>query len=341
MDWAAAANGFRAYLSVEKSYSPRTVDTYLREVEAFRQSVAASSKKPLALNRLDTIAVRHHLAELFGHNQAATIGKKLSSLRTFFRWLNRKGVIEGNPAAPVRGPKKKRALPRALDVDDAFRLVEAPATVERPLMRKLSGDEAARAASFRLRDQALFEVLYGAGLRVSEACGLDVGDLDKDRYGTLTVTVRRGKGGKTRIVPLGDAAGRALAAWQATRAAFTRGPALFVGSTGGRLTTRSAQRLTRAWSDAAGVTSRPTPHALRHSFATHLLDGKVDLRSIQELLGHASLSSTQIYTKVSLDHLMTVYDAAHPRARPEGRASSRTENGPAAGDDSIDEDHDS
>jgi integrase/recombinase XerC len=321
MDWSEAVDGFRAYLTVERSYSPKTVETYLRDLEAFRASVTARNpKKPLPLARLDAIAVRHHLAELFGVNEPATIGKKLSALRTFFRWLTRQGVMDGNPAAAVRGPKKKQSLPRALDVDDAFRIVEAPATAARPTMRKLSESEATRAAGFRLRDAALFEVLYGGGLRVSEACGLDVGDLDQDRYGSLTVTVRRGKGGKTRIVPLGDAAARALAAWQAVRVSYAaRGSAaLFVGSTGGRLTTRSAQRLCQAWSVAAGVTARPTPHALRHSFATHLLDGKVDLRSIQELLGHASLSSTQIYTKVSLDHLMTVYDSAHPRAKHTG-----------------------
>jgi integrase/recombinase XerC len=319
VDWPAALDGFRAYLTVERSYSPRTVETYLRDVTAFRASVAGPDvKKPLPLARLDAVAVRHHLADLFGANEPATIGKKLSALRTFFRWLHRQGVIEGNPAAAIRGPKKKQSLPRALDVDDAFRIVEAPVTAARATMRKLSDSESARAADFRLRDAALFEVLYGGGLRVSEACNLDIGDLDQDRYGSLTVTVRRGKGGKTRMVPLGDAAARALAAWQAVRPHHTRSAALFVGSTGGRLTTRSAQRLCQAWSIAAGVTARPTPHALRHSFATHLLDGKVDLRSIQELLGHASLSSTQIYTKVSLDHLMTVYDAAHPRAKSSG-----------------------
>jgi integrase/recombinase XerC len=325
MDWPEAVDGFRTYLAVERGYSPRTVETYLRDVEAFRQSVAGPDvKRPLALRRIDAVAVRHHLAELVGANEPATIGKKLSALRTFFRWLERRGVLEGNPAAAIRGPKKKQSLPRALDVDDTFRLVEAPTTAARPPARRLSEAEAARAAAFRLRDQALFEVLYGGGLRVSEACGLDVGDLDRDRYGSLTVTVRRGKGGKTRIVPLGDAAARALAAWQAVRGSYGRGAALFVGSTGGRLTTRSAQRLCQAWSTAAGVSARPTPHVLRHSFATHLLDGKVDLRSIQELLGHASLSSTQIYTKVSLDHLLTVYDGAHPRARVGGAASTST-----------------
>ena len=320
MDWPAAAEGFRQYLAVERGYSPRTVESYLREVEAFRIGPGANDRngKAVRLDRIDSIAVRRHLAALFDVNDAVTIARKLSALRSFFRWLERMGVVAGNPAAALRGPKKKKALPRALDAEDAGVLVEAPATRPRPAARRLALSEQERARHFRLRDAALLEVLYGGGLRVSEACGLDVGDLDRDRYGILTVLVRRGKGGKSRVVPLNDRARDALTAWLAERGSLTRGPALFVGSTGGRLTPRSVQRLTRAWATAAGVPGAVTPHALRHSYATHLLDGGVDLRSIQELLGHASLSSTQIYTKVSLDHLQTVYDAAHPRAKQSG-----------------------
>ncbi len=320
MDWAAATDGFRAYLAVERAYSPKTVESYLRELAAFQSGLEARRGKPLALARVDSIEVRRHLATLFDVNDAATIARKLSALRAFFRWLHRKGVIAGNPAAALRGPKKKRGLPRALDADEVTSLVEAPHRIKIPTMRRLSPGEAARAVVLRLRDQALFEVLYGAGLRVSEACALDLGDLDHDRYRSWTVTVRRGKGGKTRIVPLHDTAARALAVWQEARAGLGRGggAAVFVNADGERLTTRSVQRLTRRWSIASGVAAHATPHTLRHSFATHLLDEQVDLRSIQELLGHASLSSTQIYTKVSLDHLMAVYDAAHPRAKPSG-----------------------
>ncbi len=309
MDWDAASAGFRAYLAVERGYSPRTVESYLREVEAFRRGTTR------AIARLDAIEVRRHLAKLFDTNDAVTIARKLSALRGFFGWLYKQGVIAGNPAAAIRGPKKKKALPKALDVDDATRLVEMPAAVRRPTARRLAASEAARAELLRLRDAAIFELLYGGGLRVSEACNLDVGDLDRARYGTLTVLVRHGKGNKSRVVPLPEATGRALAAWLEVRPGLARGPALFVGKSGERITPRSVQRLTKAWATAAGLSSRPTPHALRHSYATHLLDGGVDLRAIQELLGHASLSSTQIYTKVSLDHLMSVYDAAHPRAK--------------------------
>jgi integrase/recombinase XerC len=161
----------------------------------------------------------------------------------------------------------------------------------------------------RLRDAALLELLYGTGLRVSEACALDVGDIDRARYGVPMVLVRHGKGDKARQVPLGGAADRALAAYlPARRELGATSDALFVNYEGERLTPRSVQRMTRKW----GPT---TPHGLRHSFATHLLDEGVDLRAIQDLLGHASLASTQIYTKVSLDHLMRVYDQAHPRAK--------------------------
>jgi integrase/recombinase XerC len=315
MDWDAALAGFRDWLAVERAYSPRTVEQYLRDVGAFRAQLADGARRERRPDRLDATDVRRHLATLFGANQAATIGKKLSSIRAFFRFLARRGVIDGNPARAIRGPKKRRGLPRALDVDDAFRLVEAPTTVGRTSHRRLGVAEEARHAALRLRDRALFEVLYGGGLRVSEVVGLDLGDLDADRYGTLLATIRRGKGGKSRAVPLGVPAAEALDAWLAARAGLARDPAaLFVNKHGERLTARSVQREVQRWRVAAGVAAPATPHALRHSFATHLLDGGVDLRSIQELLGHASLSSTQIYTKVSLDHLTAVYDAAHPRA---------------------------
>lgn len=231
----------------------------------------------------------------------------------------RRGVIAANPAAAIRGPKKPRALPRALDVDDAFRLVEAPSTTGRTAHRRLSQAEAARHDLLRERDRALLELVYSTGLRVSEACALELADIERDRYGVPMVIVRRGKGGKGRQVPLGGAADRALAAYlPARRALGAADGALFVNARGARLTTRSVQRMVKRWTIAAGVHADATPHGLRHSFATHLLDEGVDLRSIQELLGHASLASTQIYTKVSLDHLMKVYDQAHPRAKRSG-----------------------
>jgi integrase/recombinase XerC len=260
--------------------------------------------------------VRSQLATLFGANGPATIARKLSSVRAFCRFLVMRGALEGNPAAAIKGPKKKRGLPRALDVDAAFKLVEAPTATGRTAHRTLSPAEQSRHDLLRLRDAALLELLYSTGLRVSEACGLDVTDVDRDRYGTPMVLVRRGKGGKSRQVPLGGAADRALVAYlPARRELGATDQAMFLNAAGSRLTPRSVQRMVKRWTIAGGVHDIATPHGLRHSFATHLLDEGVDLRTIQDLLGHASLASTQIYTKVSLDHLMKVYDAAHPRAK--------------------------
>ena len=306
MDWDGALAAFATYLNVERNYSPRTVEVYTRDVGALREHLREKRGKDAPLGRLSAIEIRSQLAALFGHNGAATINRKLSSVRAFCRFLVKRGVLEGNPAAGVRGPKRRRGLPRALDVDDAFRLVEAP--LEAPA-------KSARQEWLRLRDAALLELLYGTGLRVSEACALDVDDIDRSRFGGVAlVLVRHGKGDKARQVPLGGAADRALAAYLPARQALgasSAQPALFVNYEGERLTARSVQRMTRRW----GPT---TPHGLRHSFATHLLDEGVDLRAIQDLLGHASLASTQIYTKVSLDHLMKVYDQAHPRAKTKG-----------------------
>ncbi len=316
MDWDVALTAFASYLAVERNYSPRTIEVYTRDVAALRAHLREKRGKDAPLGRLSAIDVRSQLAALFGDNGAATINRKLSSVRAFCRFLVKRGVLGGNPAAAVRGPKKPKPLPRALDVDDAFRLVEAPGTTGRTSHRTLSADEEARHGLLRLRDQALLELLYGTGLRVSEACALDVADVDRDRYGVPIVLVRRGKGGKSRDVPLGGAADRALAAYLPARKALgATGGALFVNMRGVRLAPRSVQRMVKRWTIAGGIHAEATPHGLRHSFATHLLDEGVDLRSIQELLGHASLSSTQIYTKVSLDHLMKVYDAAHPRVK--------------------------
>lgn len=309
VDWDAAIAAFRSYLEVERAYSPKTIEVYLRDVTALREM----TKKPLA--KLSGIEIRARLAELHGENGPATLARKLSSMKAFGKFLVKRGVLAGNPAAGIRGPKKPKPLPRALDVDDAFALVEAPTSTGRTSHRALSPEEEARHALLRLRDAALCELIYATGLRVSEACNLDLDDIDRDRFDVPLVIVRRGKGGKSRQVPLGGAAARALAAYLPARASL--GPddrALFVNATGGRITPRSVQRMVRQWAVAGGIHARATPHGLRHSFATHLLDEGVDLRSIQEMLGHASLSSTQIYTKISLDHLMKVYDAAHPRA---------------------------
>src|SRR5688572_4073222 len=269
MDWDAAQDAFKRYLEVERAYSPRTVEVYTRDVAALRAHVGT---KPLA--KLSAIDIRGQLAELFGANGPATLHRKLSSVRAFCRFLVKRGVLAGNPAAAIKGPKRRRGLPRALDRDDAKQLVETPGKTGRTSHRTLSPAEQARHAVLRLRDTALLELLYATGLRVSEACNLDVSDIDRGRFATPMVLVRRGKGGKSRQVPLGGAADRAIAAYLDGRAS---GP-LFVNAAGERLTPRSVQRMVKRWTIAGGVDLATTPHALRHTFATHLLDAGADLR---------------------------------------------------------------
>lgn len=316
MDWDAAQSAFEQYLRVERNYSPKTVEVYTRDVAKLREHLREKRNKDVPLARLSAIEVRSQLAALFGVNGAATINRKLSSVRAFCRFLVKRGVIEGNPGQAIRGPKKPKGLPRALDVDDAERLVEAPLRTGKVVNRTLSDAEEVRHGLLRLRDAAMMDFIYSTGLRVSETCALDVTDIDRSRYGTPIVLVRHGKGGKSREVPLIGKALDALDAYlPARRALQAADSALFVNAMGERLTPRSVQRMVKKWTIAGGVHASATPHGLRHSYATHLLDDGADLRSIQELLGHASLSSTQIYTKVSLDHLLKVYDDAHPRAK--------------------------
>ena len=316
MDWDTALAAFETYLAVERAYSPKTVEVYLRDVAALRAHLVAKRGKDVALAKLSALEIRSQLAALFGTNGAATISRKLSSVRAFCRFLVKRGVIAGNPGAAIRGPKKPKGLPRALVVDEAVHLVEVPLKIGRTSHRTLAAHEQARHDLLRIRDAAMMDLIYATGLRVSEACGLDLTDLDTGRYTTPIVLVRHGKGNKSREVPLVDQAYASVKRYLAVRGQLgATGAALFVNAQGERLTPRSVQRMVKRWTIAGGIYAAATPHSLRHSFATHLLDGGADLRSIQELLGHASLSSTQIYTKVSLDHLMKVYDDAHPRAR--------------------------
>jgi len=322
VDWATAVKEFGDYLAVERAYSPRTTAAYLRDLEEFRRLYAEREGADPAPASLDATDVRAHLAALFDRNSASTISRKLSSLRGFFRFLIARGRADSNPARLVRSPKRRRALPRALDVDALFALVEAPDT---------STPATERDRALALRDRALLEVLYGAGLRVSECCALDVDDIDRDRFGKRgsVVKVQRGKGAKSRLVPLGRKAEAAIATYLPARAVLLAGAkrrpacsaALFLTYRGARLSARSAQRIVSR--RASECDNEATPHVLRHSFATHLLDGGVDLRAIQELLGHSSLASTQVYTQVSVDRLMTVYDAAHPRAHRDKDKSSK------------------
>jgi integrase/recombinase XerC len=302
---------FRQYLTSEKRASPHTLRAYLHDVaelEAFARQTAGQGA--LALSALDVQLCRSYLASLHGRNDAVTIGRKLSSLRAFFRLAVRRRLIGSSPVAGLRAPKRTRRLPSFLGKDDMVRLLDGAApddtVAEEPAGQLLLG-------------RALCEVLYGAGLRVSEACNLDLDDVEPEAA-SARVRVRMGKGRKDRIVPLGSKGWQAVqdylphrGAWLAAGGGGAASPALFLTRRGRRLEPRGARRVLARREAATGVPA-VSPHALRHSFATHLLGEGADLRSIQELLGHSSLRTTQRYAHVNIDHLMAVYDKAHPRS---------------------------
>ena len=324
MSWESARADFERYLRVERGFSENTISAYLRDLGELERSLEDRHGRDPDPNKVDVIDIRGHLASLYDRCDASSIARKLSALRSAFRFWVARGLSSSNPARSVRSPKRKKSLPKALDVDDAFLLVEEPG--------KRASDPLAA------RDRAILEVLYGSGIRVSECCALDIADLERDRYqGGAVLRVRHGKGNKSRLVPVGGAAIAAIDGYFEKRPLLVHprtgeqdAEALFLNYRGGRLTSRSVQRMVETTVIRAG-TAPASPHSLRHSFATHLLDGGVDLRAIQELLGHASLAATQIYTKVSMDHLMGVYDSAHPhaqRASPELPASEAA--GPVA-----------
>lgn len=292
---------FALYLETEKRCSPNTVSTYRRTLEELR-AYLASEGLPLDATRLHVVALRGWLASMFERCSNATLARKIATVRSFYRFLLRKGLATQNPAATLKSPKVKRKLPRFLTVDEAFRVVEAPE------------EDAARPEPLRRRDAAMLELLYGAGLRVSELAGLTLASIE----GRAVRVV--GKGNKERLVPFGGPAERALEAYLAVRPSL-RGKngeqhpdALFLGRYGTALSTRQIAKIVHRYGALGAGRGDLHPHALRHSCATHLLDAGADLRSIQELLGHASLSTTQRYTHVSVDRLMEVYDRAHPMA---------------------------
>jgi integrase/recombinase XerC len=294
---------FCRHLEVERNLSPHTLRTYRQDLEEFHRLLredlgGEDGTTHVAVERIDTLLLRRYLARLHKRNGKTTIGRKLSAVRSFFRYLVRQGELEVNPAETMATPKRDHYLPKVLTVDEVFALIKAA-----------DGGE-----PLTLRDRAILELFYSSGLRVGELAALDVGHLDL-REGLVRV---RGKGDKERIVPVGRPACRALGRYLAERGAPEHEQPLFLNYRGGRLSSRSIERNLKKWLLRAGIIKDASPHALRHSFATHLLDGGADLRAIQELLGHASLSTTQKYTQVSLDRLMEVYDQAHPRGRKKG-----------------------
>ena len=293
----AAVRSFLTYLTVERDASPHTLRNYDADLRQFLAFLRTTHDGALpAPETVDAYAVRSFLAARAGLGDAkSSIGRKLATVRSLFKYLGREGIVEQSPAATVVTPKKDQRLPRVLSADDAARLMDNPETAQ----------------PRSPRDQAILEVLYSAGVRVAELVGLNVEGVDLDA-GTATVM---GKGRKERVVLLGGKAVAALRAYLAKEETM-EGP-LFRNSRGGRLTTRSVERIVTAQCRALPNFPAMTPHTLRHSFATHLLDGGADLRAIQEMLGHASLSTTQRYTHVALDRMMEAYDNAHPRAHEE------------------------
>lgn len=297
-----AIGRFLQYLQVERNASPLTIKSYREDLIALADYMTEArgghSPEPASITVLD---LRGYVSALHEAGYAKTsIARRLASLRSFFRFGQREGWATSNPGKPLRNPRKPRNLPHFLSAEDIGRLLGAP-----------SPDN-----SMGLRDRAILETLYSAGLRVSELAGLCDGDLDFQ----ADVLCVRGKGRRERLAPIGSYAVRALKRWLAMRKLSDKEPQgpsapVFVNRFGRRLTTRSVARMLEKYLKQTGLDRRTTPHSLRHSFATHLLDQGADIRSVQELLGHKSLVTTQIYTHVSTASLRAVYEKAHPRAK--------------------------
>ncbi len=300
---------FKKYLIFEKGASEHTCRNYMSDLFQFTDFLQTNNlcmdeeKKRILLTRVDNLAIRSYLGFLYNESKRSTIARKLATLRSFFKFMVREGNLKTNPAETVFTPRREKYLPKFLSIDEIFRLLDMP-----------NGSK-----FLELRDLAILELLYSSGVRVSELVLLNVGEVDFD----LGIAKVAGKGKKERIVPIGDKAISSLKRYLDGREELQSSlgslkevsKALFLNFRGGRLTARSVGRIVDKYISKADIPKKISPHALRHTFATHMLDAGADLRVIQELLGHASLSSTQRYTQVSIDKLMAVYDQAHPRSQ--------------------------
>jgi integrase/recombinase XerC len=285
---------FIHYLKNEKNVSFHTERSYLSDLGQFADFVDGRDTASI-----DHQTLRQFIAHLMkNETKKSSIARKLSAIRSFFKYLNREGVLVGNPARLVSTPRREKRLPAVLTADDAQRLMEAPNTTMH------NGDTISR-------DRAVLEALYSTGIRASELIGMNRDDID--RHDQLVRI--RGKGRKERVVPIGQKALDAVDAYLGSKRNSRDAAAVFTGPSGKRLTVRTVQRILENYRKSLGLAQKASPHTLRHSFATHLLESGADLRAIQELLGHASLSTTQRYTHLNLDSLMETYDKAHPRAR--------------------------
>lgn len=296
-----AIKAFVMYLQVEQNASPETIRNYRSDLQQFTGFLRRTKKdtSPIRVETISTDDIRAHLHSLDRRGEkAASLARKLASLRSFFRFLLREELVKTNPTETLRSPRLPKRLPRVLTKDDAASLMTFP-TGPSPLS---------------LRDRALLETMYSTGARVSEVVGINLNDLD-EADGIVSL---KGKGRKERLVPIGDVALQAIREYRMSLKPTPRNrhpsSPMFLNHRGGRLTTRSVAKMVALYSSRL-VGGGVSPHTLRHSYATHLLDEGADLRSIQELLGHASLSTTQKYTHVAMDQLLAVYDRAHPRAQ--------------------------
>jgi integrase/recombinase XerC len=290
---------FLDYLTYERNVSINTVTAYRDDLESFVfflcDDYFTLSRDQLEWRKVDRVAVRSYLAFMARQKLSrASMARHLSTLRTFFRFLMREEIVESNPARTVTTPKREKHLPSVLQTADITLLFEQP---------DISDD-------LGLRDRAWLELLYGSGLRIGELVGIDIDDVEL----RVRLVKVRGKGGKERIVPFGSKAEEALRAWLRVRNAAPDEAAIFLNYRGERITARSVRRLFDRYVRSASLRAGVSPHTLRHSFATHLLNAGADLRAIQELLGHASLSTTQKYTHLNDYQLLAVYKKAHPRA---------------------------
>lgn len=289
MDYLAA---YLEHLAHERGLSPLTCHNYARDIRTLLEQAG-----PTPLSQLQPAHIRRYVAALHGRGLSGkSIARMLSAWRGFYAYLTQRHGLPQNPCIGMRAPKSARALPQALSPEQAARLVEIPA------------DDA-----LAVRDRAMLELFYSSGLRLAELVSLDLAGID---YAGATVTVT-GKGSKTRIVPVGSHALAALRDWLPVRALLAPAAehALFVGRNGQRLGPRAVQQRLRQWALKQGIAGNVHPHVLRHSFATHILQSSGDLRAVQEMLGHANISTTQVYTHLDFQHLAKVYDQAHPRAK--------------------------
>ncbi|MGD9157562.1 MAG: tyrosine recombinase XerC [Desulfobacteraceae bacterium] len=295
--------GFVDYIKSQRGYSLNTVRSYKTDLRHFFDYLKKNNNtKNVELEQIDFHVIRAYLGGLFKRYKKTTISRKLSAIRTFFFFLEKNNLKEGNPAAEISSPKQGSYIPEYLNVDEMFMLLDVP----EPVTLK------------EVRNQAILELLYSCGIRVSELTGLNLTDIDFKQRLVRVI----GKGNKERIVPIGRKALAAVEKYLDQSAALRKKTGnqdnsgkkpLFLNNRGGRLSSRSVSSIIKSFVREYGLVNDITPHSIRHTFATHLLDSGADLRSVQELLGHASLSTTQRYTHVSLDKLMEVYDRAHPR----------------------------